>query len=110
MIQYQPTNLKWISTGPLDKIGKFHLAETANLYTWLENSTHPLVFTSASGCMASENFEISSEFFTPKNANIFKDAGQVPILRYFEACIPAWILMVHQGHHHLHHHPSHPQN
>ena len=27
----------------------------------LENSTHPLVFTSASGCRASENFIISSE-------------------------------------------------
>ena len=26
----------------------------------LENSTHPLVFTSASGCRASENFDISS--------------------------------------------------
>ena len=27
----------------------------------LKNSTHPLVFTSASGCRASENFEISGE-------------------------------------------------
>ena len=27
----------------------------------LENSTRPLVFTSASGCRASENFVISSE-------------------------------------------------
>ena len=27
----------------------------------LENSTRPLVFTSASGCRASENFDISSE-------------------------------------------------
>ena len=26
----------------------------------LENSTHPLIFTSASGCRASENFHISS--------------------------------------------------
>ena len=26
-----------------------------------ENSTRPLVFTSASGCRASENFDISSE-------------------------------------------------
>ena len=29
-------------------------------YTGLENSTRPLVFTSASGCRASENFDISS--------------------------------------------------
>ena len=27
----------------------------------LENSTRPLVFTSASSCRASENFDISSE-------------------------------------------------
>ena len=27
----------------------------------LENSTRPLVFTSASGCRAGENFDISSE-------------------------------------------------
>ena len=54
----------------------------------LENSTRPLVFTSASGCRASEKFDISSEInFFPMYANIFCDAGQVPILRYFEACI-----------------------
>ena len=29
----------------------------------LENSTRPLVFTSASGCRASENFDISSEIY-----------------------------------------------
>ena len=29
--------------------------------TGLENSTRPLVFTSASGCRASANFDISSE-------------------------------------------------
>ena len=53
----------------------------------LENSTRPLVFTSASGCRASENFDISSEnYFFPIYANNFCDAGQVPILRYFEAC------------------------
>ena len=35
-----------------------------------------------------KNFDISSEiFFSPMYANIFCDAGQVPILRYFEACI-----------------------
>ena len=52
----------------------------------LENSTRPLVFTSASGCRASENFDISSEIhFFPLYANNICDAGQVPILRYFEA-------------------------
>ena len=30
-------------------------------FTGLENSTRPLVFTSASGCRASENFDISNE-------------------------------------------------
>ena len=53
----------------------------------LENSTRPLIFTSASGCRASENFDISSEnYIFPLYANKFCDAGQVPILRYFEAC------------------------
>ena len=52
----------------------------------LENSTRPLVFTSASGCRASENFYISSENdFFPMYVNSFCDAGQVPIVRYFEA-------------------------
>ena len=38
----------------------------------LENSTRPLVFTSASGCRASENFAISSEnYFFPIYSNIF---------------------------------------
>ena len=55
----------------------------------LENCTRPLVFTSASGYRASENFDILSEnYFSPIYANIYGDAGQVPILRYFEACIP----------------------
>ena len=53
----------------------------------LENCTRPLVFTSASGCRASENFDISSKnYFFPMYANIFCDAGQVPISRYFKAC------------------------
>ena len=54
----------------------------------LENSTRPrpLVFTSALGCRASENFDISSENqFFPIYGNNNCDAGQVPILRYFEA-------------------------
>ena len=52
----------------------------------LENCTRPLVFTSAPGCRASENFDISSKnFFFPMYANIFCDAGQVPISRYFKA-------------------------
>ena len=33
------------------------------LITGLENSTRPLVFTSASGCRASENFDVSSEHY-----------------------------------------------
>ena len=32
-----------------------------NYYPGLENSTRLFVFTSASGCRASENFDISSE-------------------------------------------------
>ena len=52
----------------------------------LENSTRLLVFTSASGCRASENFDISSEnYIFSLYANKFCDAGQVPILRYVEA-------------------------
>ena len=52
----------------------------------LENSTRPLVFMSTSGCRASENFDIFSEnYFFPIYVNIFCDAGQVPIFRYFEA-------------------------
>ena len=44
---------------------------------WLENSTRPLVFTSASGCMAGGNFYISSvnQFF-PICANIFVMQGK----------------------------------
>ena len=54
--------------------------------TRAQKSTCPLVFTSASGCRASENFDISSENqFFPIYANNICDAGQVPILRYFKA-------------------------
>ena len=57
----------------------------------LENSTRPLVFTSTSGCRASENFDIFSEnFFFPIYVNNFCGAGQVPIFRYFEA----WPLVI----------------
>ena len=66
---------------------------TANTAAWsdmgpgLENSTRPLVFTSASGCRASEYFDISSKNqIFPMYANKFCDARQVPIFRYFEAC------------------------
>ena len=53
----------------------------------LENSTRTLVFTSASGCRANENFDISSENqFFPIYGNNNCDAGQVLILRYFETC------------------------
>ena len=56
--------------------------------TGLENSTRPLVFTSISGCRASEYFDIPTENqIFPMYANKFCDAGQVPIFRYFEACV-----------------------
>ena len=46
----------------------------------LENSTRPLVFTSVSGCRASEYFDIPTEIkIFPMYANKFCDAGQVPI-------------------------------
>ena len=46
----------------------------------LENSTYPLVFTSASGCWASKKFDISSEnHFSPYIANPFCDAGLILI-------------------------------
>ena len=54
----------------------------------LENTTRPLVFTSTSGCRASENVDIFSEkYFFPIYVNNFCDAGQVTIFRYFEACM-----------------------
>ena len=61
-------------------------SQTQNLVnTGLENCTRPLVFTSASGCRASEYFDIPSEnYFFPIYANNFSDAGHVPILKYFE--------------------------
>ena len=47
------------------KIDKSILA-TKGHSSGLENSTRPLVFMSASGCRASENFDISSEnYFFP---------------------------------------------
>ena len=50
------------------------------LISGLENNTHLLVFSSASGCRASENFDISGEnHFFPICANNICDAGQVPI-------------------------------
>ena len=43
----------------------------------LENCTRPLVFTSASGCRASENIYISSEnYFSPYIANNFVMQGK----------------------------------
>ena len=53
--------------------------------TGLENSTRLLVFTGASGCRVSKNFDISSEYFFLIYANTLCDAQQVPILRYFNA-------------------------
>ena len=53
----------------------------------LENNTRPLIFTSTSGCRASENFDSFSEnFFFPIYVNTFCNSGQVPIFRYFKAC------------------------
>ena len=53
----------------------------------LENSSRPLIFMSASGRRENENFDISGGIlFFPIYANNFCDAGQVPTLRYFEAC------------------------
>ena len=44
-------------------------------------------------CRASEKFDISSEIkLFPMHANIFCGAGQVPILRYFEASSAAYLL------------------
>ena len=40
---------------------EYMLLNIISLKAGLENSTRPLVFTSASGCRASENFDISSE-------------------------------------------------
>ena len=42
-------------------IGYFKLGISTFVLAGLENSTCPLVFTSASGCRASENFDISCE-------------------------------------------------
>ena len=48
---------------------------------------------------ASENFDISCEFFSPYNyANNFYNAGQVPIFRYFEA----WIVLNEPPHQDFH--------
>ena len=58
-----------------EKIRKLQWAPLAP--TRLENSTRPLLFTSALGCSASENFDFSSELFFPTiYANTFFDAGQ----------------------------------
>ena len=45
------------------KTAEFSDSDTGNplILTCLENSTRPLVFTSPSGCRASENFDISIE-------------------------------------------------
>ena len=51
------------------------------LISRLENNTCLLVFKSASGCRASENFYMYGEnHFFPIYANNICDAGQVPIL------------------------------
>ena len=67
--------------------------------TGLENSTRPLVFTSATGCRASENFDSSCENYIFSHRCQYNcDAGQVLILRYFEVCmIPKYILTPNLG-------------
>ena len=50
---------------------------TAPAPTGLENSTYLLRFTCAIGCRASENFDISSDFFPYIYMQILCDAGQV---------------------------------
>ena len=50
---------------------------TAPSPTGLENSTYLLGFTCALGCRASENFDISSDFFSIYIMQILCDAGQV---------------------------------
>ena len=42
-------------------------------FAGLENSTRQLLFTSASGCRASEKFGISIENYFPHNANSVSD-------------------------------------
>ena len=55
----------------------FRMRSYAPLTQALENSTRPLVFTSASGCGASENFDICSEnYFFPMYANIIVMQGK----------------------------------
>ena len=79
---------KYISRGEQGFRFFSRLVGRSDPWTGLENSTRPLVFTSSSGCRASENFDISIEnYFFPIYANNFCDAGQVPIFRYFEACM-----------------------
>ena len=42
----------------------------------LENSTHTLVFMSASGCRANENFDISSENYVMQGKCLFKEISR----------------------------------
>ena len=56
-----------------------------SVHAGLENCTRPLVFTSASGCRASENFDISSKknffpctpiFFVMQGKCLFQDISR----------------------------------
>ena len=59
---------------------------SAHISLNLLNIICPLIFTSASDCKASGNFDISSEkYIIPLYDNKFCNAGQVSISRYFEA-------------------------
>ena len=91
MQQYAASDLSLhCCTGPLKRtLGLYGLRKHKGLDVrkpGLENSTRPLVYTSVSGCRASEYFDISTENqIFPMYANKFGDARQVPIFRYFEA-------------------------
>ena len=72
-----------------DQSSQFGFHDKSDLDSGLENSTHPHVFTSHSGCRASENLDISLNLmkikYFPIYSNSFCDAGQALILRYFLA-------------------------
>ena len=70
----EPPGKSHMAIGFFRNTGMDHLAG-------LENSTRPLIFTTASGCRASENFDISSEkYFFPIHANNFWMQGKCLVL------------------------------
>ena len=61
MVVFPDTMLTYSSTLDKQRISAKSSKKQLKSNAGLENSTRPLVFTSASGCRASENFDISSE-------------------------------------------------